>query len=121
MTGTFSRARAPEQQTLCPTCARTSLRALPFPALPACQCVAVRCSRRSSVPGQAIFPLRLRSRVTARERKRRRLIREAEALERTAAAIRASLVSKRGSARGARERRAALPGLVERRRRADGA
>ena len=40
--------------------------------------------------------------MTARERKRRRLIREAEALERKAAAIRASLVSK-GEAREALE------------------
>ena len=40
--------------------------------------------------------------MTARERKRRRLIREAEALERKAAAIRASLVSKGERARRSR-------------------
>src|SRR5437667_9961196 len=117
MTGTLIRARAPEQQTLCPN----------VPAgvtLPCSASVSVRCRPLLAPivgPWTSYLPLRLRSRVTARERKRRRLIREAEALERKAAAIRASLVSKRGSARGARERRAALPGLVERRRRADGA
>src|SRR5206468_1145286 len=73
--------------------------------LPCSASVSVRCRPLLAPivgPWTSYLPLRLRSRVTARERKRRRLIREAEALERKAAAIRASLVSK-GEAREALE------------------